>query len=397
MIDPVLAEGIENAKANRLDIIVFFGTFVGGAVLYFLLHVWGAEQRIVTAVVVGVMVIYAVVVAKVPRLRVRLDQAGDNAYYLGLLFTLVSMAVALWEFGAAVSGPEVTSSRSGTQHIIANFGVALASTITGIFLRLLLHQMRVDPADVESMTRIELSEASKRIKAALDNVTADMGRFHQEIRQRTEDVTGTVLESVKRHLVEFTDSVTGAAQRILETTETVQNDVIERSKGAAQRLEEISDSARQAIERLRTVEPPPLKLAKRLETICVALESLNGQIGGLAGIFQQTGEASSKAVVSIAATAERLTSLNVDSSEHQRMVLRQIAEAATQFRAALLAAGEALQQDKSLLAELEIQSKQSAGQVAETHRAAADVLDALTTATNQLTALVTDNTSPGRA
>ena len=81
MIDRVLSERLESARAGRLDILVFFAAFVGGLALYFLLRLLGQEQRVVTIAIVLVMLIYAAVVAKVPRLRIRLDRAerlGDG-------------------------------------------------------------------------------------------------------------------------------------------------------------------------------------------------------------------------------------------------------------------------------------------------------------------------------
>ena len=195
--------GAEATRLNRLDLIAFIAAFLAGLSLYIALHfVFHLHQAIVSAAIVGVMLTYSLVVARVPQLRVRLDQAGDNAYYLGLLFTLVSMASALIEFGAAVvSDSGQAPGRSGAQQIIANFGIALASTIAGIFLRVTLHQMRVDPADIERVTRIELSDASKRVRASLDMMTTDLGRFHDEVRQRSTDVVTALVQDAQQSVI----------------------------------------------------------------------------------------------------------------------------------------------------------------------------------------------------
>ena len=88
------------------------------------------------------MVLYALLVVCMPRLRVRMDQAGDNSYYLGLLFTLTSMAFALYDFRAMTQGG---ASSSGVQQIVANFGIALSTTIVGILLRVVLHRCGLIP------------------------------------------------------------------------------------------------------------------------------------------------------------------------------------------------------------------------------------------------------------
>ena len=96
------------------------------------------------------------------------------------------------------------AARSGVEQIIANFGIALASTIAGIFLRVLLHQMRVDPGDVEGMTRIELADASKRVKAQLDEVSGNLALFQGQAAQRMNDVIASSGEAVNKTLTTFT-------------------------------------------------------------------------------------------------------------------------------------------------------------------------------------------------
>ena len=72
---------IEAMRLNRLDVVVFVGAFLAGVTLYAVLHVvLRLPQWAVTVVMISVMLSYAGVAVGVPRLRVRLDQAGDNAH-----------------------------------------------------------------------------------------------------------------------------------------------------------------------------------------------------------------------------------------------------------------------------------------------------------------------------
>ena len=100
MMTTTPADRLNAASSTRLDVIAFVAAFLAGIIGYFILRYFAASQLLITIVLVGSMVLYVVGVWIVPRLRVRLDQAGDNAYYLGLLFTLGSMAFALYDFGA---------------------------------------------------------------------------------------------------------------------------------------------------------------------------------------------------------------------------------------------------------------------------------------------------------
>src|SRR5262245_5827177 len=135
MSDPLVIERGDSSRSSRLDVYAFFTAFVVGLASYFLLHLTVRSQALETLAIVVCLFAYAIGVSRVPRLRVRLDQAGDNAYYLGLLFTLTSMAFALYEFRGASLSDAGVSGRAGAEQIISNFGIALASTICGIFLR----------------------------------------------------------------------------------------------------------------------------------------------------------------------------------------------------------------------------------------------------------------------
>ena len=85
---------------------------------------------------------YVFFVTLVPATKLRTDIAADNVYWFGFLYTLTSLAVAF------VDEPET---------ILANFGVAIVSTLIGIAARVGLNQLRVDPNEIEEAIRLELS------------------------------------------------------------------------------------------------------------------------------------------------------------------------------------------------------------------------------------------------
>jgi methyl-accepting chemotaxis protein len=279
-MDRVAAERAEALRETRGDLLAFVGAFGAGLFLYILLHVWlDVRQAFVTLAILLVMAAYAVLAAKASRFRLRLDQAGDNAYYLGLLFTLTSMAFALYEFGLATE-----LEGSGVEQIISNFGIALASTVAGIFLRVFLHQMRVDPADVENMTRIELSDASKRVRASLDTVYLDFGRFHSEVRQRTEDIVG----------------------KLLTDTATNQQEMLRRTAEMAELLTSGAAAAKAAIEKLNDVAPPPAALSLQLRELSTAVGKLTQDLDAVARSVRTTTE---EAVLAQSAANEVLSRL----------------------------------------------------------------------------------------
>lgn len=386
MADPILRERLAAGGESRLDIYVFFVAFCGGLALYFALKRFGVGQLGQTAAVVSTMLAYAFAVARVPRLRVRLDQAGDNAYYLGLLFTLVSMAVALYEFRASALGDAGATARSGAEQIIANFGVALGSTIAGIFLRVLLHQMRVDPGDVESMTRIELAEASKRVKAHLDEVSGNMALTHGQTVQRMNDVIVSAGETLTATLTAFTTEVGAAMVALVKRTAEAQNDIAGRASVTAAKLDAVAEHTRAAMESLAAVVPPPA-LAAQLASVADGLSALSAPLQAItASLEQATGR--------LGLTVARLEAAGRENREQQGAIALRLSEAAEQFGQALAAAGETLRQDKALLTELEGQAKASSEQTLRVHEAADKVLKTFTEVTRDLTALVRHGASP---
>ena len=115
---------------------------------------------------------------------------------MGFLFTLTSLAVSLYQFSAAGSA----------EQIVQNFGIAIASTIAGIALRIFFNQMRRDPVEVEATARLELAEASRRVKRELESTILEFGYFRRMTQQSVSDA----LDEVKRkHRRRARDNLSG--------------------------------------------------------------------------------------------------------------------------------------------------------------------------------------------
>lgn len=71
-------------------------------------------------------------------------QAGDDIYYLGLLFTLVSLIYTLIALFILDSAGDTAAN---ARELIGSFGIALFSTVAGILGRVILHGMRTRPDD----------------------------------------------------------------------------------------------------------------------------------------------------------------------------------------------------------------------------------------------------------
>jgi hypothetical protein len=176
-----------NLPPGLVNGLLFFAVVVVGSgyIIFSKLHDFGALA--VTAMPVLIMIGYAVLLGA--RLfRLRDDQSGDNLYYMGFLFTLTSLAVSLYQFSAAGSA----------EQIVQNFGIAIASTIAGITLRIMFNQMRRDPVETEATSRLELAEASRRVKRELESSIIEFGYFRRMTQQSMADAMDEMRDSIGR-------------------------------------------------------------------------------------------------------------------------------------------------------------------------------------------------------
>lgn len=172
-----------------------------------------ASQIFISSAMVGLIILYAVIMYFLGNFRLRADQVGDNCYYLGFLYTLMSLGYTLFVFSGS-QGVLVNE-------IIANFGIALASTIAGISLRVVFHQMRVDSADVEREARLTLAQAATDLKSEMEDTVVNFNDFSRQMKQSIaesiqevgESASGALLESMERH----SESVSSATKFIAQS------------------------------------------------------------------------------------------------------------------------------------------------------------------------------------
>src|SRR5215475_1800545 len=141
--------------SSGVGAIIFMCVVVMGSIYIIVAKLGGVGRAYVTLVPVLIMIGYASLIWFAKALRLRDDQAGDNLYYMGFLFTLTSLGVSLYQFNAA----------HAAEDIVQNFGIAIGSTITGIALRVIFNQMRQDPVEVERIARSEERRVGKECRS----------------------------------------------------------------------------------------------------------------------------------------------------------------------------------------------------------------------------------------
>lgn len=259
------------------DSLVFLLAAGLGSAAIFGLKPLGVSQLVVTGSVCAMVVGYGLLLVSASRFRLRLDQAGDNCYYLGLIFTLLSMVRALWEVGAAASVSNGQGVRVA-EAIIGDFGIALASTLVGIVMRLLLQQMRIDPADVEQEMRLELADAATRMRANLGTMLGDFSRFHRELTQQHGDYATQLREHYKGMADAAADQISVSAERAAENLEATARTIGESVLVFAKTAEALTAILGESTTRLKEMEAPRLKLGSAFSTFGDRIDQISARL-----------------------------------------------------------------------------------------------------------------------
>ena len=141
-MDTRIFEAFRVRHGDAVDKAAFLIFSVGGAGGIYVARSIGSGEKVVTLLLVCTMLVYVAGATFLGKLKLRPDQVGDNCYYLGFIYTLASLGYSLYTFAIGQNVDAISS-------LISNFGIAIFTTMLGIILRVVLHQMQVDPADVE--------------------------------------------------------------------------------------------------------------------------------------------------------------------------------------------------------------------------------------------------------
>jgi hypothetical protein len=349
----------EAAQTTGSGSAVFMAFVAGGCAYIIAAKLEGMGQLYVTFVPVGTMIAYALLIQLARGLRLRDDQSGDNLYYMGFLFTLTSLGVSLYQFSATRAAEE----------IVQNFGIAIATTIAGIGLRVVFNQMRRDPVEVERMMRLELAEAARRVRRELDSTAVEFAHHRRSTQQaaadsfmhmterfdevvaklfgRLEEITAKLSAPIETASHRSADAIAGASQTIgTELAHTASR--LSMAGGIlSDRAEAISAALDAVTSKLSSIQTPDRIIERSLEPAVQSLAQAGDRLA-----TQAEGQASKAKEALEAANAATMRSIELV------MALRQEFEAsAAMNRASLDAATGMIKAMAEVLDEFKSSSK----------------------------------------
>ncbi len=268
------------------------------------------------------------------------DRLGDNLYYLGLTYTLVSVAHALWSFAGVVD----------VDKLVSDFSVALLSTLAGIVGRVLLYEHHASlksAADTDqgmAQLRIEIEGAigqmqefrrglALNLQQAGDSAVQSMSTAFTSLSTSANEMGdaakamnaslkkgATAFDKTFGRIGEASDALGKRASELVEGTKVLKS-VSEDLNGVMGSLKESVEQQSSAL--TATLEP----LKETARGIRTELESLKGSVAPLAGsvgeLTQQIETA--KEEISLVQLKKSVSDAR-DAAENLRQNLRSVAD-----------------------------------------------------------------------
>lgn len=302
------------------------------------------------------MMFYAILIGRAGTGSLRADQAGDNCYYLGLIYTLASLSYAIATFD-----PNDTAST-----IVRGFGVALATTIFGLILRVFFSQGRPDLENIEEQSRLELTEASSRLKRELSSVVLHMNDFNRQVQQSMQEMkdssTSTIEELTKTLIEGLREAVTTANEAI----RTEAGDFAKRSKrystsfdNLLSKLEQHNSSFQQLGNAHEALSATANSAKLTAESAFASMETLQKSVvsaSAAAGAAENAGEATRRMAEQMASAVghfeQSLEAIRGETDRHLTDLRNGPAEAVEKIIASLNQASDAFNTQLEQVAQL---------------------------------------------
>lgn len=191
---------------------IFFGTYISSWVFNI-------------AVPIGIMLYYSYTINKDTSDILSIEQKADSVYYMGFILTLVAMTSSL----IALAYDEELRFNA----IVINFGLALATTILGLAIRIMWLQLSSQSlADAESILKEKIVKRSQDLAEQTENVVGSMTALSNQLNKVSEPLknnfdklamTMDINDQIINKLKQLDQSAATAAQSLQLISALAQN------------------------------------------------------------------------------------------------------------------------------------------------------------------------------
>ena len=208
-------------ERDTIDVSILILAFASGITALIILKAALFPVWLPATATAAIIIAYAFITYFTRSARLDPDQIGDNAYYLGFVFTLTSLGHTLYKLGEDAT--------SNITEVISGFGIALSSTIVGVIVRVVLLQYRVDLTAREGEVRLQLNEAARLFHTELADVVRSTKFLGVEIRQHLEEHHKEVSNAYEKRTIALVGELIGTFKNAFE-------EIVEQGKETNRRL-----------------------------------------------------------------------------------------------------------------------------------------------------------------
>ena len=239
----LMAARFKRPLSDANDKVAFFVAFFTGIVGILAIRVLGDTfyksglnfiDFIAIAFAILIIVLYIFYIQSTQnRSSISVDRASDNIYYLGLLFTLTSLAYSLVKISiftseASVTTTDLTGLRGNRiLTLLPDFGLALFSTIAGIFGRIYLQQLRSDPLDIETEAREELGRSVRELRLTIGEVVGQLNALSAQTRVSLTELGQNVSKTLEDTAKKSSDAYGALSDGINSVSEKMERQALE--------------------------------------------------------------------------------------------------------------------------------------------------------------------------
>lgn len=244
---------------DREDVYLFIALLlIGFAAILALKFIVRADQVVVTIVPCALLVVYIGYVWFTKRYLLNGDRAGDSVYYLGFLYTLLSLGLSLAQFVWA---------GMSARDIVGNLGIALFTTIVGLAGRVVLTQLRVDPVATEQHARLALAQATTEVRTELAQMVEDVNIFRRVTVQVISEGSQEVAKETQKALQENVAAFTSSAKAVIERIEEVFADFGSNAKKLNEASSGTIHALEKLIERVEAIDAPQNLISAKFDPL----------------------------------------------------------------------------------------------------------------------------------
>lgn len=258
---------------DRNDVKLFGVCLALGFVSIIFLKAMGANQFVVTSFPCAILILYCWYVFKTKRYQLRGDRAGDSVYYLGFLYTLLSLGVSLFQF--VLKG-------LSAREIVGNLGIALFTTIIGLAGRVILTQLREDPVEIEESARMALAEAASQVRSELAQMLEDVSIFRRAVMQSITEGAEEVSRETNRSLTENVAQFTSSARSVIDKIGVVFDEFGDSARRVNRISVNTSNALEKLVERIEAIDAPQSLITAKFDPLVDRISDVIGKFNARA-------------------------------------------------------------------------------------------------------------------